>query len=153
MILAAVAATVVSAHCSNTERSAKDPVTAYRTFYSAASSGDWKVAMELLDARTRSALEAAERQLASRQGNNGVQEDVVSLTALARGRVHGPLHSVSVVRTEGDRAALRVEAGRCEDDKSCEKFEVDMVREDGGWRVKPVLPEELVRYLPRGGAK
>lgn len=118
------------------------PADAYRQFAAAVREGRSDVAWEHLSKGSRAALDAEARALAARAP--GVVpargQDLVLGDAAFRSP---PVKSAVVVRESADAAVVAVEvAGEA-------KREVELVREDGAWRV--VIPPAALRG--RGGGQ
>jgi hypothetical protein len=107
------------------------PAETYRLFATAARDGRSDVAWTLLSEGSRAALDAAARDAAARAP--GIVpprgQDLVLGDSAFRSP---PLKSALVVRESADAALVAVEV------EGAGKHEVEMVREDGAWRV--VIP-------------
>lgn len=126
----ALLSAVALAACSRPE----GPAESYRRFAAAARAGDADTVWSMLSERSRAELDERARQVAARAAPGVLPATGRELVLGDLSPTAGRLASVTVRRESRDAALLAVQV-----EGAAGPAEVEMVREDGRWRV--VLPD------------
>ncbi len=116
------------------ERQPTDVVDTYRSFYQAATQGDWEGLTALMSPRTMAHFRGLGGRLARLSHYQGEVLDLVFYRDI---KLHQPLREVSVLSRQEGKVILKVRAGPCGEKGPCLEKQVIMVRQAERWWVEP----------------